>query len=577
MRRHIGFKVCIMIMLLLALFLVNVGITFLDIQKLTEKSSEISGVYVVLQEDYADIVRNLEKSEKYANIICLLESDEMMQGFLPEIEGQISEAESSMEHMQQYMGGLEDADVSERFQEYQMYIHSVFSCINEICGYRENGNRQAAYELLSGELRELIIEGEAAEDGLEEAVKQGVARAVASYEKILTHCRRMTAAAVAVFIAAVIMIAAVTQKFVARPAGNASASLRNIISRIEKKEGDLSERISVLTNDEIGQLVTGINKFMEQLQNIVSVIHIETGNIMHSVKLVSAGVDTSNENAEEISVAMEKLAASMGEISQNIEQLQNGAERVQESANDIRDSSAEGVAFIRELCKWIMKVSSDMNGRKEKAEHMICAKRELLAESIHNSRNVGEIKELTEEILDISGKTNLLALNASIEAARAGEMGKGFAVVAEEIRKLADSTKDTASKIQEIGTSVTVSVRELAANAEGMIQYVDNDILRDYDDFGEIADRYQKESENVVDILENFDGSAVRLAEITSDMVSGIGQISDAVMQSRDGMNHAAENTADMAKQLEIIASETKRNRGSAENLNAQVQHFKRG
>lgn len=576
MRRHIGFKIFIMIMLLLALFLVNVGVTFLDIQRLTEKSSEISGIYVVLQEDYADIVRNLEKSEKYANIICLLENDQMMQGLLPEIEGQISEAESSIEHMQQYMNSLKDENVLERFQEYQVYIHSVFSCIEEICGYLEKGNRLAANELLSGKLMELIVEGETAENGLEEAVKQGVARAVASYDNILAHCRRVTTAAVAIFIAAVIIIAAVTQKFVAKPAGNASASLRNIISQIENKEGDLSERISVLTKDEIGQLVAGINKFMEQLQNIVSVIHTETGKIMHSVKLISVGADTSNENAEEISAAMEKLAASMGEISQNIEQLQNGAERVQESANDIRDSSAEGVKFIRELCKWIMEVSSDMNGRKENARHMICAKRELLAESINNSRNVGEIKGLTEEILDISGQTNLLALNASIEAARAGEMGKGFAVVAEEIRKLADSTKDTASKIQEISTGVTVSVRELAANAEGMIQYVDNDILRDYDDFGEIADRYQKESENVVDILENFDESAVRLADITSDMVSGIGQISDAVMQSRDGMDHAAENTADMARQLEIIAGETKRNRDSAENLNAQVQHFKR-
>lgn len=119
---------------------------------------------------------------------------------------------------------------------------------------------------------------------------------------------------------------------------------------------------------------------------------------------------------------------------------------------------------------------------------MVIEMTELLQASMENSKKVTRINDLTNDILEISSQTNLLALNASIEAARAGEAGKGFAVVAEEIRILADNSRETTNSIQEISKMVTGAVEGLADNAEEMMRYVNETILGDYDSMSENAE-----------------------------------------------------------------------------------------
>ena len=96
---------------------------------------------------------------------------------------------------------------------------------------------------------------------------------------------------------------------------------------------------------------------------------------------------------------------------------------------------------------------------------------------------VKQINEMTESIMQISSQTSLLALNASIEAARAGEAGKGFAVVASEISKLANETSDSVTSINEIVLEVNSSVDEMVQSMEGTTKFLDEVVLKDYDQF----------------------------------------------------------------------------------------------
>ena len=134
-----------------------------------------------------------------------------------------------------------------------------------------------------------------------------------------------------------------------------------------------------------------------------------------------------------------------------------------------------------------------------------------LKRAIEDSKSVDRVNDLTGEILNISSQTNLLALNASIEAARAGEAGKGFAVVAEEIRQLADSSREAANNIQTINNMVTNAVKELIKDSSELVKYINESILPDYDNFVDSGKQYNLDATHVNEVVDHFDEQAVEL------------------------------------------------------------------
>ena len=108
--------------------------------------------------------------------------------------------------------------------------------------------------------------------------------------------------------------------------------------------------------------------------------------------------------------------------------------------------------------------------------------------ALDDAKFVEQIGVLADSILTITAQTNLLALNASIEAARAGEAGKGFAVVAEEIRMLAEQSKDAVANIQSVTENVNVAVGTLTGDSNKLLDFVDTDIVQSFDEFEKMAD-----------------------------------------------------------------------------------------
>ncbi|MEG0962441.1 MAG: methyl-accepting chemotaxis protein [Lachnospiraceae bacterium] len=367
----------------------------------------------------------------------------------------------------------------------------------------------------------------------------------------------------------------VVNRTIAKPAKNASLHINRMIHDIENGEGDLTERISVRTKDEVGQLTVGVNSFVEQLQNIMQKIKKESANIMGSVENMKDKVEVSKENAGDVSATMEELAAGMEEVSATLEQIATGSRTIFEEMKAMSGRTGEGAQLVDGIKDQAEKVRRSTTESKQNADNMVNEIRVLLETSVEDSRSVEKINELTGDILDISSQTNLLALNASIEAARAGEAGKGFAVVAEEIRILADNSRVTANNIQDISKMVTDAVEKLAKNAEDMLKFIDSKVMKDYDEFVEIADRYYVDAGSINNIISEISGSTAEMEQTMNYINTGINDISTTVEESARGITSVAESAGGLVDAITQIKTEADHNHTISQQLQSEVKKFK--
>ncbi|MBR1692392.1 MAG: methyl-accepting chemotaxis protein, partial [Lachnospiraceae bacterium] len=159
--------------------------------------------------------------------------------------------------------------------------------------------------------------------------------------------------------------------------------------------------------------------------------------------------------------------------------------------------------------------------------------------------------------------------------ARAGEVGKGFAVVAEEIRNLADSSRVTANNIQDISCHIVGAVGKLADHAAEIIEFLNDTILKDYDNFAMATDTYNKDAENVDTFFTNFKNQADELQQIMNNMGSSLSGITVAMDESAKGVVTAAESTANLADEISDIYKEAENNLSISDSLHGEVDRFK--
>lgn len=361
-----------------------------------------------------------------------------------------------------------------------------------------------------------------------------------------------------------------------RPLKSASSQLNNIIEDIEDNNGNLTARINVMSDDEIGILVDGINIFIEKLQLIMKDINVQSEVLRTSSDNMNLQVADVNNNANEVSAAMQQMAASMQEVSATVEQINAGADNIFEAIVNVNEQIEQGNKITGDIQNKSVKYMQDTNRGREAANAMVQNIREGLTGSIENSRQVERIQQLTDDILNISSQTNMLALNASIEAARAGEAGRGFAVVAEQIRNLADESRNISNNIQEISLIVTESVSALTGDSQRLIDYVDESILADYEKFSGITNDYRNDASRVNDILKNFAENARTLKNTMAEMNSGISDISTTIDESTKGINEAADGVSGIVNSIDDIEKEAENNIIIGQKLQGYVQVFKK-
>jgi len=300
--------------------------------------------------------------------------------------------------------------------------------------------------------------------------------------------------------------------------------------------------------DEIGELTKCFKKINENVSRIIRNVIAEAKNVDDAISIASENMSRLTDDIHVMSSITQELSAKMEETSAMAEEMNATTTEIEKAIDSIANKAQEGAESAGEISKRANELRENAMKSKKSAMELQINNSAKLREAIEKAGAVERISILSDAILEIASRTNLLSLNATIEAAQAGEAGRGFAVVAEEIRNLAENSRKTASEIQKVTKQVLESVHHLAECSEQVLDFLENKVAKDYDTLVETGEKYNSDANMIDDMVADFSATSEELYSSVHSIMRIINDVAEAATEG-------SAETMDMANEANIVAA----------------------
>lgn len=394
----------------------------------------------------------------------------------------------------------------------------------------------------------------------EELINTSMGEVVESTGKELDQmkvlARTIIFSAICAAVAMGVLFAWLTTRSITGPIRQVTAGLKDVA----EGEGDLTKRLDIDMQNEVGELASWFNVFIDKINGMIREIADNAGQLDGSSAQLKEIAARMSDGAETMSGRTGSVAAAAEEMSTSMTSVAAASEQAAASVNLVAAAAEEMTASVGEIASNSEKARSITEKAVAKANSATDRVNQLGAAA-------AAISKVTEVITEISEQTNLLALNATIEAARAGEAGKGFAVVANEIKELAGqtarATQDIKGKIEDIQQSTGHTVSEIGEIAT---------VIRNVNDtVGDIATAVEEQAATTREIAGNIAQASQGIQEVNENMAQSSAVAGEIAGDIGEVRNEAA-GMSDNSTQVKTNADELA---GLAERLNGIVGRFR--
>ena len=486
---------------------------------------------------------------------------------------------SEQETLETYLDDFQEYVTDDNKAEYDALVSNYEGMKYELANlmaYSANNDNEAAYALANGKIADY---SSAMQESIA-AIRTNVSEnADVAKEQLAAGYRTAIAASTAsiiISVAALLTTLICVFQLVIIPLLKTQKEITDIIEDIDKREGDLTRRVSVHANQEVAAVGNGINVFMDKLQDIFKVIVNNSTRMESVVGEVRDSVVTSNGSVSDLSALTEELSATMEEMSANASLINTNTESVKQEVDQIAERTSEINAYTREMKEHANSMEASARENMESTGAKVNEILTVLNQAIEDSKSVNQVNSLTDDILNIASQTNLLALNASIEAARAGEAGRGFSVVATEISQLAAASQEAANRIQQINRVVTEAVGNLTEHSNGLVQYMNDSILPEFEAFVDAGSAYREKATHIETSMGDFTEKTEVLKKTMAEIADSINTIAHAIEEGVKGVSSAADSTQVLVGDMEDITRHMDENQHIAADLKRETEVFKK-